>query len=74
MRRDQILVTGGDCVIHPYNNTFCFDNVRIICIDLAGHGHSGNRSSGTYHAIDYAADVVFLVDKLKIQRFSVLGM
>tara|TARA_R110002072_G_scaffold74671_21_gene176714 strand:- start:616 stop:1503 length:888 start_codon:yes stop_codon:yes gene_type:complete len=47
-------------------------DLRIICIDRPGHGISDFNSSGSI--LDFAKDVKQLLDHLKIERFSVVGM
>ncbi len=47
---------------------------RIIALELAGHGHSGHRPAGLpYHFSDYVADVLVVLDELKLERFHLLG-
>ncbi|UTW13287.1 alpha/beta fold hydrolase [Marinobacterium rhizophilum] len=48
--------------------------VRLIAIDLAGHGESGHRPAGTpYYIWDNIADVLAVADQLELERFSLLG-
>ncbi|CAI3787691.1 2-succinyl-6-hydroxy-2, 4-cyclohexadiene-1-carboxylate synthase [Pseudomonas sp. MM227] len=48
--------------------------LRIVALDLAGHGHSGHRPVGAGYALwDYAHDVLQAADQLGWQRFSLLG-
>lgn len=48
--------------------------LRIVALDLAGHGHSGHRPPGAaYTLADYAYDVLQVAEQLGWQRFSLLG-
>jgi pimeloyl-ACP methyl ester carboxylesterase len=48
--------------------------LRIVALDLAGHGHSGHRPPGvTYNLADYAYDIVQVAEQLGWQQFSLLG-
>jgi pimeloyl-ACP methyl ester carboxylesterase len=48
--------------------------VRLIAIDMAGHGESGHRPPGApYYIWDNVADVLAVADQLGVERFSVLG-
>jgi pimeloyl-ACP methyl ester carboxylesterase len=48
--------------------------LRIVALDLAGHGHSGHRPPGvTYNLADYAFDIVQVAEQLGWQQFSLLG-
>lgn len=48
--------------------------LRIIALDLAGHGLSGHRPLGCeYHLSDYVIDTLRVADALGWERFSLLG-
>jgi pimeloyl-ACP methyl ester carboxylesterase len=48
--------------------------VRIVALDLPGHGHSGHRPEGAaYNIWDYAHDVLQTAAQFGWQRFSLLG-
>jgi pimeloyl-ACP methyl ester carboxylesterase len=47
--------------------------LRIVALDLAGHGLSGRRVGAPYHFIDYVADVAAAAEALGWQQFSLLG-
>lgn len=48
--------------------------LRIVALDLAGHGHSGHRPPGASYALaDYAHDVLLVAQRLGWQRFALLG-
>lgn len=48
--------------------------LRLVALDLPGHGLSDYRSAGVhYHFIDFIPDVVAAADSLGWQRFSLLG-
>lgn len=48
--------------------------VRIVALDMAGHGHSGRRGPGAgYQLWDYALDALMAAHQLGWQRFSLLG-
>jgi len=50
------------------------DGLRIIALDMAGHGHSGHRPPGAGYALwDYAHDVLQVAEQLGLQRFALLG-
>ena len=63
------------------DNAATFDNLapllpelRILSLDLPGHGHSDHRPSGTaYHFIDMVMDVIEAADVLELESFSLLG-
>ena len=63
------------------DNAATFDNLapllpelRIISLDLPGHGHSDHRPSGSaYYFIDMVMDVIEVVEVLGFDRFSLLG-
>lgn len=48
--------------------------LRIVALDLAGHGYSGHRPVGAGYALaDYAHDVLRVVEQLGWARFGLLG-
>lgn len=48
--------------------------LRIVAMDMAGHGHSGRRGPGAgYQLWDYALDALMAAHQLGWQRFSLLG-
>lgn len=48
--------------------------LRIVAIDMAGHGHSGHRAPGAgYQLWDYALDAMMAAQQLGWERFSLLG-
>ncbi|WP_025128661.1 alpha/beta hydrolase [Pseudomonas sp. PH1b] len=48
--------------------------LRIIALDLAGHGHSGHRPPGAGYALwDYAYDVLQVAEQLGWKRFALIG-
>ncbi len=48
--------------------------VRIVALDLAGHGYSAHRPLGAgYAPADYAHDVLRVAEQLGWQRFALLG-
>ncbi|MGF6616578.1 pimeloyl-ACP methyl ester carboxylesterase [Pseudomonas sp. YL-218 TE3947] len=48
--------------------------LRIIALDMAGHGHSGHRPNGAGYALwDYAHDVLQVAEQLGWKRFALLG-
>lgn len=48
--------------------------LRIVALDLAGHGHSDHRPVGAGYALwDYVHDVLQVAEQLGWQRFSLLG-
>jgi pimeloyl-ACP methyl ester carboxylesterase len=50
------------------------DGVRIVALDLPGHGHSDHRPAGVaYNIWDYAHDVLLTAEQFGWQRFSLLG-
>ena len=49
-------------------------DMRIIALDMPGHGKSQHRNGvNAYHFIDYATDVILAADALKLTTFSLLG-
>src|SRR5690606_20005945 len=50
------------------------EGVRIVALDLPGHGHSGHRPIGAaYNIWDYVLDVLQVAEQFGWQRFSLLG-
>ena len=48
--------------------------LRIVALDLAGHGHSDHRPrGGSYTLPEYVHDVLQVAEQLGWQRFSLLG-
>ncbi|MCI8212222.1 alpha/beta hydrolase [Pseudomonas sp. S25] len=48
--------------------------LRIVALDLAGHGHSSHRPPGASYALaDYVHDVLRVAEQLGWQQFSLLG-
>lgn len=48
--------------------------LRILALDLAGHGHSEHRPAGASYALwDYAHDVLRVAEQMGWQRFALLG-
>lgn len=50
------------------------EGLRIVALDLAGHGYSDHRPPGAGYALaDYAHDVLRVAEQLGWQRFALLG-
>ncbi|MFK0089834.1 alpha/beta hydrolase [Pseudomonas sp. NPDC090755] len=48
--------------------------LRILALDLAGHGHSDHRPPGAGYALwDYAHDVLRVAEQMGWERFALLG-
>lgn len=48
--------------------------LRLVALDLPGHGRSGHRPAGLpYHFSDFVADVLGAADALGWERFALLG-
>ncbi|KRP70240.1 alpha/beta hydrolase [Pseudomonas paralactis] len=48
--------------------------LRIIALDMAGHGHSAHRPAGAGYALwDYVYDVLQVAEQLELKRFALLG-
>ena len=48
--------------------------LRIIALDMAGHGHSAHRPTGAGYALwDYVFDVLQVAEQLGWKRFALLG-
>ena len=48
--------------------------MRLVAVDLTGHGRSGHRPFGAhYHFVDFIPDMVAAADALGWDRFAVLG-
>lgn len=48
--------------------------LRIVAMDMAGHGHSGHRAPGAgYQLWDYALDALMATQELGWDKFSLLG-
>ncbi|XP_064405880.1 serine hydrolase-like protein isoform X2 [Halichondria panicea] len=49
-------------------------DLHVVAIDLPGHGRSSHRPRGsTYNAFQYVADVQYVIDALKWEKFSLLS-
>ncbi len=52
----------------------CLDGLRLIALDLPGHGASQHRQGvNAYHFVDYATDIIQALDGLELDRVSLLG-
>jgi pimeloyl-ACP methyl ester carboxylesterase len=50
------------------------EGLRIVALDLAGHGHSDHRPAGAgYTLADYVFDVLQVAEQLGWERFALLG-
>lgn len=50
------------------------EGLRIVALDMAGHGHSDHRPPGAaYTLADYAFDVLQVAERLGWARFALLG-
>lgn len=50
------------------------EGLRIVAIDMAGHGRSQHRAEGVpYHFIDFIPDVIAIADALGWDRFSLVS-
>lgn len=50
------------------------EGLRIIALDMAGHGHSGHRPPGAGYSLwDSAHDVLQVAEQLGLKRFALLG-
>jgi len=48
--------------------------LRLVAVDLTGHGRSGHRPPGVhYHFVDFISDMVAAADALGWDRFALLG-
>jgi pimeloyl-ACP methyl ester carboxylesterase len=48
--------------------------LRIVALDMAGHGHSDHRPAGAGYALwDYVFDVLQVAEQLGWKRFALLG-
>ncbi|MBI3907196.1 MAG: alpha/beta fold hydrolase, partial [Pseudomonas fluorescens] len=48
--------------------------LRVIALDMAGHGHSGHRPPGAGYAMwDYAHDVLQVAEQLGLRKFALMG-
>lgn len=48
--------------------------LRILAVDMAGHGHSAHRPAGAGYALwDYVYDVLQVAEQMGWQRFGLLG-
>lgn len=48
--------------------------LRLVAIDMPGHGRSSHRAPGVaYHFVDYVADVIAAADGLGWERFSFIS-
>ena len=49
-------------------------SIRLIALDLAGHGHSDHRSGmADYSLLTDVADVIAVADELGLDTFGLLG-
>jgi pimeloyl-ACP methyl ester carboxylesterase len=49
------------------------DRVRLLALDVRGHGESSWSPDGAYRYEDAVSDLVGLVDQLGLQRFTLIG-
>ena len=50
------------------------ENIRLIAVDLAGHGRSQHRPADMDYCVwNYVEDVVDIADTLELDRFSIMG-
>ena len=50
------------------------EGLRIVALDMAGHGHSAHRPTGAGYALwDYVYDVLQVAEQLGWKRFALLG-
>ncbi|SUO97393.1 alpha/beta fold hydrolase [Suttonella ornithocola] len=57
----------------PLAEKLCNDDVSIIALDFAGHGHSGHRPLGSgYHFSDYLRDILMAADLLGLGSLDLL--
>ena len=50
------------------------DGLRIVALDMAGHGHSAHRPVGAGYSLwDYVHDVLQVAEQLGWKRFALLG-
>ena len=49
------------------------DRYRLIAPDVRGHGESAWSPTGAYEYADQAADLAAFVDRLELQRFTLVG-
>jgi pimeloyl-ACP methyl ester carboxylesterase len=49
------------------------DRVRLIALDVRGHGESAWSPDGAYQYADQAGDLAGLVDQLGLRRFTLIG-
>ncbi|MEE4272441.1 MAG: alpha/beta hydrolase [Thermoanaerobaculales bacterium] len=50
------------------------DGLRIIALDLAGHGRSDHRPAAcNHHFVDWVPQIIEAADVLELERFSLLG-
>lgn len=57
----------------PLAQALAGDDVSIIALDFAGHGHSAHRPRASgYHFSDYLRDVILAADYLGIERLDLL--
>jgi len=50
------------------------DGLRVLALDLEGHGRSGHRSPGVgHHFVDWVPQVIEAADALGLERFALVG-
>lgn len=49
------------------------DGVRLLAVDLPGHGWSDHRRGGSYFFVDYLVDLLTLADRLELGCFALMG-
>src|SRR5690606_37738655 len=61
-------------VAEVMQSTGALDDIDLVAIDLAGHGHSQHRAPGAwYHFVDYGDDIDAVLDALQWTRCDLLG-
>jgi pimeloyl-ACP methyl ester carboxylesterase len=49
-------------------------DLRLVALDLPGHGHSDHRPAGSsYHTLEWVGDVLRALDVLEIESFALMG-
>ena len=60
--------------LFSYSDWLEKNNLRVISIDLAGHGYSAHRhSSHPYHLLEYVQDLYDLIEYFKFKDVMLLG-
>lgn len=60
--------------IWQYQNAYFKKNYQVITLDMRGHGKSDSSELDEYSVATFGEDLIELLDKLGIERFTICGL